>query len=58
VIPVFLPEHRPGERLAGVPLIDMVTEAALRTGMLGQLTALGHIRKVGPECLRIKWPLL
>jgi hypothetical protein len=24
-----------------VPLIDMVTEAALRTGMLGQLTAVG-----------------
>ena len=29
------------ERWGQVPLIDMVTEAALRTGMLGQLTAVG-----------------
>lgn len=29
------------ERWGQIPLIDMVTEAALRTGMLGQLTAVG-----------------
>ncbi|MDQ3677996.1 MAG: Tn3 family transposase [Actinomycetota bacterium] len=29
------------ERWGQVPLIDMVTEAALRTGMLGELTAVG-----------------
>ena len=29
------------DRWGQVPLIDMVTEAALRTGMLGQLTAVG-----------------
>jgi len=29
------------ERWRQVPLIDMVTEAALRTGMLGELTAVG-----------------
>jgi hypothetical protein len=29
------------DRWGQIPLIDMVTEAALRTGMLGQLTAVG-----------------
>jgi hypothetical protein len=34
------------DRWGQVPLIDMVTEAALRTGMLGRLTAVGS-----PEAL-------
>ena len=36
---------------AQVPLIDMVTEAALRTGMLGQLTAVGPREALAPAVL-------
>jgi len=42
------------ERWGQVPLIDMVTEAALRTGMLGELTAVGSREALQRSVLALK----
>jgi hypothetical protein len=46
------------DRWGQVPLIDMVTEAALRTGMLGQLTAVGPREALARAVLRERLLLL